>query len=155
MKGLKEFGVSMAALGFAATGMAFAPALAQTIDYGGSNGRVHYDHYRDRGDGHHHHRRHHAGKRHHDDDHRRARRNTADLRDDDDHWESGGGSYVGGNVSGYSDPGNGTYFYIERDGFHAEDAAPRPAPSARIIQPGSGAGACSNEAGVCVIRPGG
>lgn len=160
MKGLKQFGILMAALGFAATGMTFAPAAAQTVDYGGSNGRVHYDHHRDRGDGHNHHRhrRHHADKRHHDDRDRgwrdHSRRNTVIPRGDAEVSGSSGGAYVG-NVSGYHDPGNGTYLYIERDGFRAEENVSRPAPSARIIRPGGGSGACSNEAGVCVIRPGG
>lgn len=157
MKGFKQFGVLIAAFGFAMTGVAFGPAAAQTVDYGGSNGRVHYDHHRDRGDHHHRHRRHHAGKRDHHDrdrnDHRR-RANTVIPRGNAEVPGSSGGAYVG-NVSEYRDPGNGSYIYIERDGAAFREGSSRSVPSARIVRPGDGSAACSNEAGVCVIRPGG
>ena len=53
MSGLTNSMRMMAAMGIAATAIAAAPAMAQSVDYGGSNGRVHYDHFRDRGGDHH------------------------------------------------------------------------------------------------------
>lgn len=67
-----------------------------------------------------------------------------------------GGTYFGG-LSAWSDPGNGTYFYSERGGYSyysgAADGDYR-APRAKIIHvtPSTAGGACSWEAGVCVIR---
>lgn len=86
---------------------------------------------------------------------------------DRNYWESAyggddfpsatsGGTYFGG-LSAWSDPGNGTYFYSERGGYSyysgAADGDYR-APRAKIIHvtPSTAGGACSWEAGVCVIR---
>lgn len=68
-----------------------------------------------------------------------------------------GGFYVGG-IARYRHPGNGTYFYIDRDPYAAVHEARGPAaqrhwPPARIVSPPD-ASACSMENGVCVIRPG-
>ncbi len=67
-----------------------------------------------------------------------------------------GGTYFGG-LSAWSDPGNGTYFYSERNGYGYFNGATDNdyrAPRAKIIRvtPSTVGRACSWEAGVCVIR---
>jgi hypothetical protein len=67
-----------------------------------------------------------------------------------------GGNFYGGAISAYRDPGNGTYFYIDNDGYDG-DAIDAPfvenrRPKVIVVTPGQDG--CSWEAGVCVIRPG-
>lgn len=147
--------LSAVTLALALATTATASAHAEPPLPNGASGRVHYDHYRDRGDRDRH--RHWGHHRRYDEDHRRHSRRWD--RDYDDRSsviirDRTGGTYTG-NVSGYRDRGNGNYFYVERDGNYGAPREPRRHNRAgpKVIQPGTGS-ACSNEGGVCVIRPG-
>lgn len=65
-------------------------------------------------------------------------------------------NFYGGAISAYRDPGNGLYFYIDRDRYY-DDLINAPfvenrGPKVITVTPGQDG--CSWEAGVCVIRPG-
>jgi hypothetical protein len=62
------------------------------------------------------------------------------------------GTYSGG-LSAFRDRGNGVYLYRE-GGRSAEREPFRLQDGPRIVVPGGGDAQCSNESGVCVIRPG-
>ena len=73
----------------------------------------------------------------------------------DRHWRKDRNFY-GGSISAYRDPGNGIYFYIDRDRYY-DDLINAPlvenrGPKVIVVTPGQNG--CSWEAGVCVIRPG-
>lgn len=73
----------------------------------------------------------------------------------DRHWRKDRNFY-GGSISAYRDPGNGIYFYIDRDRYY-DDLVDVPlvenrGPKVIVVTPGQNG--CSWEAGVCVIRPG-
>lgn len=70
--------------------------------------------------------------------------------------ETPGGTYFGG-LSAWTDPGNGTYFRSERNGYgyySGDTGMTYPAVRPKIIRvtPSTAGRACSWEAGVCVIR---
>lgn len=146
--------LSAVTLALAMASVAAPSAQAEPQLPNGSSGRVHYDHYRDRGDRDRdwRHGRHHG--RHHDRDHGRWHRdndrNSVIIRD-----RTGGGGTYTGDVSGYRDRGNGNYFYVDRDEAYGTSRGPVRHNQAgpKMIQPGTNS-ACSNESGVCVIRPG-
>lgn len=150
----------LSAVAAAAMGLALFPGdgLAQFNPNlpNGASGRVHYDHPRDRGGRDRwdrHHRRHHGHWRDRD----RRDRNTSGvvLERRDGPATNTSGTYTG-NLSSYRDRGNGNYFYVERDGAFAgrETGGMRREPAGpKVINPGSGGSACSDEGGVCVIRP--
>ncbi|WP_426128123.1 hypothetical protein [Pararhizobium sp. PWRC1-1] len=67
-----------------------------------------------------------------------------------------GGTYFGG-LSAWTDPGNGTYFSSERNGygFYSGDTGinyPAARPKIIRVTPSTAGRACSWESGVCVIR---
>lgn len=71
------------------------------------------------------------------------------------HWRKDRDFY-GGAISAYRDPGNGTYFYIDRDAYYDDDVVGAPVAESRgpkVITVTPGGNGCSWEAGVCVIRP--
>jgi hypothetical protein len=139
-------GVSLPAVG---------TALANDRFPAGTNGRVHYDHYRDRGDDRwrHRDRRPQRWNDRRSDRRDRGTRNSVIIRNGGDGGASGG--TYSGNVTSYRDRGNGTYFHIERERDYGAPIGREPARNAgpRVISPG-GASACVDESGVCVIRPG-
>jgi hypothetical protein len=143
--------------------VALTPSVATAQNFN-SSANVEFKASRDRDDSRNHRR---YGHRYQRDGGRDWRRHDhrADRRDRDDrHGKKSGkdfysgpsGTYVGG-FSAYYDRGNGTYFYIDRDG--AYSPAPslgivRPGPGAKLVDPRSAGNPCSMEAGVCIIRPG-
>ena len=155
--------ITFSASAFALAMVLLAPnmALAQNFN---SSADVEFKASRDRDDARHHRRhgdryerRDHRDWRHHD---RRAERLHQD-RDRDrgpgkDFYSGPSGSYVGG-FSAYYDRGNGTYFYIDRDGGYRSSRSVetlRPGPGAKLVDPHAAGNPCSMEAGVCIIRPG-
>jgi hypothetical protein len=67
-----------------------------------------------------------------------------------------GGTYFGG-LSAWTDPGNGTYFNSERNGYgyYSDDTGmtyPAARPKIIRVSPSAAGRACSWESGVCVIR---
>lgn len=77
-------------------------------------------------------------------------------RSRDRHWRREDRNFYGGAISAYRDPGNGLYFYIDRDGYADEliDAPFVENRRPKVITVTPGQDGCSWEAGVCVIRPG-
>ncbi|MCV9997939.1 hypothetical protein OE766_06750 [Pararhizobium sp. YC-54] len=70
--------------------------------------------------------------------------------------EANGGTYFGG-LSAWTDPGNGTYFSSERNGYgyYSTDTGmnyPAARPKIIRVNPSTAGRACSWESGVCVIR---
>jgi hypothetical protein len=65
-------------------------------------------------------------------------------------------NFYGGAISAYRDPGNGLYFYIDRDRYYDTliDAPFVENRGPKVITVTPGQDGCSWEAGVCVIRPG-
>lgn len=137
--------------------LAVAPQAGAQDGPVSSSGRVHYDHYRDRGGD--------RDRWHHRDRRWNDRRSERRENRRDSRGSSRGGVIQGdrsgpsgtfsGNVSAYRDRGNGVYFRIEGDGYHSHPSGPG-APRAsgpRVIDPGASSG-CADENGVCVIRPG-
>lgn len=87
---------------------------------------------------------------------RRDRDHHRDHKSGKDYYSGPSGTYVGG-FSAYYDRGNGTYFYIDRDGGYTPSPGieiVRPGPGAKLIDPHAAGDPCSMEAGVCIIRPG-
>lgn len=76
-------------------------------------------------------------------------------RNRDRHWHQDHNFY-GGAISAYRDPGNGLYFYIDRDRDYDDliDAPFVENRGPKVITVTPGQDGCSWEAGVCVIRPG-
>lgn len=64
------------------------------------------------------------------------------------------GAYAG-NLSAWTDPGNGTYFRSWNDGYvdYRNDYRRRGGPKIIQVSPSRNGNGCSWEAGVCVIRP--
>ncbi|WP_099866949.1 hypothetical protein [Pararhizobium haloflavum] len=132
-------------------------ALADDAVPNGASGRVHYDHYRDRGGDRDWHRRdkHRGGWRNGWHDRRDRDRTSRNRVIIEDRAPASGGTYSGG-ITNYRDRGNGEYLFIERD---RDYGAPRSGATVplgagpKVINPG-GASACASEGGVCVIRPG-
>ncbi len=72
----------------------------------------------------------------------------------DRHWRKDRNFY-GGAISAYRDPGNGIYFYVDRDRYYEDRVdAPLVENRGKVIVVTPGQNDCSWEAGVCVIRPG-
>lgn len=89
-------------------------------------------------------------------DRRSDRDHHRDHKPGKDDYAGPSGTYVGG-FSAYYDRGNGTYFYIDRDGGYRPAPgipAVEPGPGAKLIDPHAAGNPCSMEAGVCIIRPG-
>ncbi|MEW9613682.1 hypothetical protein AB3G45_07600 [Shinella sp. S4-D37] len=72
----------------------------------------------------------------------------------DRHWHKDRNFY-GGAISAYRDPGNGIYFYVDRNRYYEDRVdAPRVENRGKVIVVTPGQNGCSWEAGVCVIRRG-
>jgi hypothetical protein len=86
--------------------------------------------------------------RHHYDNRRVERHRDRSSRQDR--------NFYGGAISAYRDPGNGLYFYIDRDRYYDDliDAPFVENRGPKVITVTPGQDGCSWEAGVCVIRPG-
>jgi len=89
---------------------------------------------------------------------RSRRRNGWDHSYGEDGFPShaNGGTYFGG-LSAWTDPGNGTYFRSERNGYgyYSDDTGmtyPAARPKIIRVTPSTAGRACSWESGVCVIR---
>jgi hypothetical protein len=93
-------------------------------------------------------RRHDANSRHH------GKWRDQRVAERDRPWRTQRNFY-GGAISAYRDPGNGTYFYIDRDDAPAGgiDAPVAEGRQTRVILVTPGMDNCSWESGVCVIRP--
>lgn len=72
-------------------------------------------------------------------------------------WRDDRGSYYGGGLSAWYEPGNGLYLrrYRDEDGYYNPDtyrSVPRSRPKIIHVRPGRDQTACAWESGVCVIR---
>ena len=145
-----------AVLAFAAMPATIAHAQSDLASPQGLNSRFNADLSRTRS----HDRDHRYGRRDGDRDYHRRwgerdRSHRADRDRRDRYGSSPRGGTFTGNVSGYRDRGNGNYFYIDRrdtDRSRLESIEPLSA-GPKVVNPASGNSACSDEAGVCVIRP--
>jgi Ni/Co efflux regulator RcnB len=141
-----------AVLAFAAMPATIAHAQSDLASPQGLNSRFNADLSRSRS----HDRDHRYGRRDGDRDHHRRDRSHRADRDRRDRYVSSprGGTFTG-NVSSYRDRGNGNYYYIDRRDTHRSrlESLEPLSPGPKVVNPASGNSACSDEGGVCVIRP--
>lgn len=158
----------MASITFSASALALALALtaptlvaaqnfnsSANVEFKSSRDRDYSRHHRGHGDryGRHDRRDKHRHDRWAD---RRDREHHRDRKSGNRYFSGPTGAYIGG-FSAYHDRGNGTYFYIDRDGGYRAPARledVRPGPGAKLVDPRAAGNPCSMEAGVCIIRPG-